>query len=157
MKSFSAGDVLQFAIRLEENGESFYRQAAATAADPKVVDLFNRLADEEIKHKKIFEDLFSRIQWVEPAESYPGEYFAYLKNYIDGKVVFSADSGRQLPGIHETAAAFDFAIQRELDSMLYYQELKAFVPERDFRVIDEIIAEERKHFTVLSEAKKSYL
>jgi rubrerythrin len=156
MKSFSAGDIVQFAIRLEENGELFYREAAATADDPKVVDLFNRLADEEIKHKKIFEDLFSRAQWIEPAESYPGEYFAYLKDYMDGKVVFSADSNSDLPGIHETAAALDFAIQRELDSMLYYQELKAFVPQKDFRIVDTIIAEERKHFSILSEAKKNY-
>ena len=60
MKSFSGGDVVQFAIRMEENGELFYREAAGTADDPGVVDLFNRLADEEVKHKKIFQDLFSR-------------------------------------------------------------------------------------------------
>ncbi len=80
MNTFTAGDVLQFAIRLEENGESFYRKAAATADDKGVAELFSRLAEEEIKHKKIFEDLLSRVKWVEPAESYPGEYFAYLKS-----------------------------------------------------------------------------
>jgi hypothetical protein len=95
-------------------------------------------------------------RWIEPAESYPGEYFAYLKNYIDGKVVFSADSSSKLPGIHEASAAFDFAIQRELDRILYYQELRAFVPEKDSRLIDEVIAEERKHFALLSEAEKNH-
>ncbi len=156
MKSFSAGDIVQFAIRMEENGEAFYREAAGYADDPEVVDLFKHLADEEVKHKQLFTDLFSRAQWIEPAESYPGEYFAYLGNYIDGKAVFSTDSASELPGIHGTEAALDFAIQRELDSMLFYQELKAFVPQKDFGVVDSIIAEERKHFAVLSQAKKKY-
>ena len=50
--------------------------------------------------------------------------------------------------------AIDFALQRELDSILYYQEMRAFVPERHFPTIDAIIAEERKHFAILSEARK---
>lgn len=156
MNIFSGGDVLQFAIRLEENGEAFYRRAAATADDRGVAELFSHLAEEEIKHKKIFQDLFSRVQWVEPAQTYEGEYLAYLKNYMDGKIVFSADSKDELPEINGTGAALDFAIQRELDSILYYQELKAFVAQKDFGSVDAIIAEERKHFALLSQAKKNY-
>lgn len=156
MNIFSAGDVLQFAMRLEENGESFYRRAAASADDKGVADLFSHLADEEVKHKKIFEDLFSKASWVEPAETYPGEYFAYLRNFIDGKAVFSGDLKESVPGIKGTVAALDFAIQRELDSILYYQELRVFVPAKDYKSIDAIIAEERKHFAVLSETKKKY-
>jgi rubrerythrin len=156
MNTFTAGDVLQFAIRLEENGELFYRKAAAATDNKAVTDLFTRLADEEIKHKKIFEDLFSQARWIEPAESYPGEYFSYLRNYMDGRIVFSADLKGELPGIHGTVEALNFAIQRELDSILYYQELKVFVPQKDFATLDAIIAEERKHFAALSEAKKDY-
>ncbi|HBA53880.1 MAG TPA: hypothetical protein DCZ04_05335 [Syntrophorhabdus aromaticivorans] len=154
MNIFSAGDVVRFAIRLEENGESFYRKAAAITDDKGVADLFNSLADEEIKHRKVFEDLFSRAEWIEPAESYPGEYFAYLRNYMDGRIIFSADSQSEVPGIHTTAAALEFAIQRELDSILYYQELRTFVPPKDSGTLDTIIAEERKHFARLSEQKR---
>ncbi len=75
---------------------------------------------------------------------------------MDGRIVFSPDTKGELPGVHSTTAALDFAIQRELDSILYYQELKAFVPEKDFSILDTIIAEERKHFSVLTEAKKNY-
>lgn len=156
MNIFSAGDVLQFAIRLEENGESFYRKVAVAADNKEVADLFSYLADEEVKHKKIFEDLFSQAKWIEPAESYPGEYLAYLRNYIDAKIVFSADLGSELSAISGTATALDFAIQRELDSILYYHELRAFVLPKDFKFVDTIIAEERKHFSRLSETKKKY-
>ncbi|OPY84012.1 MAG: Rubrerythrin [Syntrophorhabdus sp. PtaU1.Bin153] len=154
MHTFSAGDVLQFAIRIEENGESFYRKAAAASDDKAVGDLFSQLADEEIKHKKIFEDLFSQTKSVEPAESYPGEYLAYLKDYIDGRIVFSADLKSELSEVQGMAGALDFAIQREFDSILYYHELRVFIPPKDSGFLDAIIAEERKHFSTLSEAKK---
>jgi rubrerythrin len=157
MTNFTASDVLQFAIRLEENGESFYRQAAVRADDKKVQGLFNHLADEEIKHKLIFEDFLSRIKSFDPPESYPGEYLAYLRDYMDGRIVFSKDMDYELLGIQGTVAALDFAIQREMDSILYYQELKAFVPTKDYGTLDTIIAEERKHFSILSEAKNTYL
>ncbi len=153
MHTFTAGDVIQFAVRLEENGELFYRKAAEAANDKTVADLFKRLADDETQHKKTFEGLLSRIKWIEPAESYPGEYFAYLKNYMDGRVVFSTDLKGELPDIQDMAGALGFAIQRELDSILYYQELKAFVPEKDFGTLDKIIAEERRHFAELTKAK----
>ncbi|MBA4419331.1 MAG: hypothetical protein C0392_15725 [Syntrophus sp. (in: bacteria)] len=157
MTNFTASDVLQFAIRLEENGESFYRQAALKADDTNVCSLFNRFADEEVHHKKIFEDFLSRVTSFYPPETYPGEYLAYLRDYMDGRIVFSREMGYELSGIQGTAAALDFAIQREMDSILYYQELKAFVPGKDYGTLDAIIAEERKHFSVLSEAKKTYL
>jgi len=44
----------------------------------------------------------------------------------------------------------EFALQRELDSMLYFEALKAFVVDRDLKAVDAIIAEERMHFTELS-------
>jgi rubrerythrin len=156
MHTFSAGDVVQFAIRIEENGELFYRTAADAAGDRGVADLFRQLADEEVKHKKIFEDLFLQTKWVEPAESYSGEYLAYLKDYIDGRVIFSAALRSELSEAQGIAAALDFAIQRELDSILYYHELRAFIPPKDSGFLDTILAEERNHFSTLSEAKKKY-
>ena len=49
--------------------------------------------------------------------------------------------------------ALDFAIQRELDSMLYYQEMKRFVDARQGSTVDLIIDEERKHFSILSKLR----
>jgi rubrerythrin len=41
-----------------------------------------------------------------------------------------------------------------MDAILYYTELKAFVSKEDQKILDSIIAEERKHFAQLSEIKK---
>jgi len=71
-------------------------------------------------------------------------------------VIFIKESQeKELAIIKDTASAIDFAIQRELDSILYYQESKQFVHENQQKLIDDIINEERKHFAVLSDLKKS--
>ena len=52
MSILNAHDVVRFAIRIEEDGELFYREAAGLADDKKAKALFARLADEEVGHRK---------------------------------------------------------------------------------------------------------
>jgi rubrerythrin len=152
MSIFAASDVLQFAVRMEENGGLFYRKAAELSDNSDAKKVFLHLASEEAEHLKTFEKFLSKVELYEPTEDYPGEYLAYLHNYIDGKVFFSEETCA-LKSI-DVASALDFAIQREMDAILYYTELKAFVSENDQKTIDAIIEEERRHFAQLSETKK---
>ena len=157
MQIFNPGDVLQFAIRIEEDGEIFYHKAALNAEDKEVRDLFNNLADEEIRHKRVFQEMLSRIEVNPQEESYRGEYAAYLRDYIDGKVVFTRKTGAEAAGDTKDAlSAIVFAMNREADSILYYHEVKQFVNEKNYAEIDKVIEEERKHFAKLSEAAKKY-
>ena len=82
-KMFNASEVLQFAIKIEENGEAFYLRMAKKVGDEGIKNTFNTLAEEEIKHRKIFEGMTSKIENYEPAESFPGEYFQYLRSYAE--------------------------------------------------------------------------
>ena len=76
---------------------------------------------------------------------------------MDGKLVFSNETiTGKLAENTDTASVLDFAISREMDSILYYHEIKRFVPVAQHLIIDQIIDEERKHFSQLSEAKKKY-
>ena len=152
-----AADVLNFAVRIEEDGEAFYRKAAVEAKEGAIKKLFVRLADEEVKHKKVFHDMLSKIDEYRPTESYGGEYMAYLRDYLDGKIVFTKEAEKNRLSVgNDALSAIDFAIQRELDSVLYYQELRQFIMERQRGIVDDVIAEERKHFALLAEAKKNY-
>jgi rubrerythrin len=151
----NAHDVVNFAIRIEENGERFYREAAEIIADRPVKELFERLADAETVHRRTFERLLSGLGDYRPPETYEGEYFAYLKDFIDGKAVFTDDpKNLQLAKASSIAAALDFAIQREMDSILYYQEIRMFVGARHTEAIDLIIDEERMHFALLSKLRR---
>jgi rubrerythrin len=152
---FTASDVLQFAVRMEEDGGRFYREAADRSEKVEVKQLFNSLASDEAKHKKTFEEFLLKVDLFEPREDYPGEYLAYLHDYIDGKIFVAQDSKSAMSESSNVAKALEFGIQREMESIHYYQELKAFVSVEGHESLDKIINEERKHFMQLSEARKN--
>ncbi|MCM8785913.1 MAG: ferritin family protein [Candidatus Omnitrophica bacterium] len=152
---FNISEIYQFAIKIEENGEKFYRKVAWKTKDKKVKDLFIFLADEEVRHKRIFEENLKKIEKYEPSESYPGEYFAYLRAYAEG-LIFTKNIEKELEK-EDILEAIDFGIRRELDSIMYYLEMKDFIPETQELEIDKIIKEERSHFIKLSNLKKQIL
>jgi len=154
MGIFKASEIYQLAIKIEENGEKFYRKMAEKLKNANMKKVFTYLGDEEVKHKKTFEDMVSKVEKYEPPESYPGEYFAYLRAYADNIILSQRKMDREMPKIKDAITAIDFAIQRELDSILYYLEMKNLVPESERNLIDGIIEEERRHFMKLSELKK---
>lgn len=155
MAIFEAKEIFQFAIRIEENGEKFYRFAHDLVSDEETKKIFNYLAEEEIKHKEIFTDLLSGITKDVSFDNYSDEYFDYLSSYVDN-VIFTDDQlEKQRKEVNDALSAVDFAMQRELDSILYYHEVEKFVSEDKKSLIEKIIEEERKHYAKLSEMKKN--
>lgn len=150
---FNPSEVFQIAVRIEQNGEKFYREMAKRLEDKEVKKLFSHLADEEIRHREFYEALLAEAGEIEPEESYPGEYYEYLFSYADG-IIFSQESfENKMAEIRDEAAAIDFAIGVEWDSIHYYQELKGLVPEGQRGRLNELIAEERRHFVKLAKLK----
>lgn len=151
MGAFKATDIMEIAMRIEENGENFYRFSVQLAKDEEVKKIFQDLAQAEANHRKVFERIFIGLEKERLPETYDGEYAAYLHDYVDGNVIFRKDLfEKELSKIRDVREAVDFAIRRELDSILYYQEIKGFVPQKDHSAIDKIIEEERSHFKGLS-------
>lgn len=155
MNLFEPSEIFQFAIRIEENGEKFYRQMVQKFEEPRVKELFALFADEEIKHKKIYEEMVSKVEKYEPFETFPGEYFAYLRAYADNIIFTQKKFDEEIANIKDINATLDYAINAELDSILYYQEIKNLVPENQRKTIDGIIEEERRHFVKLSKIKRT--
>ena len=157
MNIFNAGDVLQFAIRIEEDGEMFYHKAALNAGSNEIRDFFNFMADEEARHKTVFSEMLKGVDVNLPAESFLGEYAAYLRDYIDGRVVFTKNVKDQaMSDTLDTLSAIRFAMGREIDSIVYYHEAKQFIDRKHHAEIDGIIGEERKHFAKLAEMEKKF-
>ncbi len=155
-KFFEASEILEFALRIEENGEAFYRTMARKFEKKEIKDLFEYLADEEIKHHQIFTDLLSKIGKYEPPENYPHEYINYLHSYAD-EHIFGADKKSKAAAgtINEPKEAAEFGMGMELDSILYYLEARNFISESQRWVVDKIVEEERRHYVRLLELKKS--
>ncbi len=150
MSLFAPSEIFQFAIRIEENGEKFYRKMSEKFQDKEMKDMFNTLASDEVKHAQIYKAMVSKLEKYEPFESFPDEYFTYLKAYADKLIFDEKKSNEDALEIKDLKSALDFAIDKELDSILYYQEIRNLVNEGQRSQIDKIIDEERKHFVRLS-------
>lgn len=155
MGLFNAKDIFEFAVQIEVNGEKFYREMAKKLDNTQVKELFNSLADEEIAHKKIFEKMASKLGSYKPSESYSGEYDSFMKAYTENIIFSHENLNKEIERIDDANSDISFAIKNEMQSILYYKEIKNFVPESEHNLIDKIIEEERKHFVKLTEIKKS--
>ena len=151
---FNASEIFQFAIRIEENGEKFYRYATRITEDNDAKKMFDDLTQEETNHKRIFEGLLSKMEKHEPFESYPGEYSEYLRAFVDNLIFSDSALDKEISKVTDLSSALDFAIQRERDSLLYFHEIRRFVPKSQHDLIDKIINEERRHFSKLSKLKE---
>jgi rubrerythrin len=155
MAVFEASDIVEVAVRIEENGASFYRYAVQLAGKEELKALFQRLAEEEEAHQRTFAAILAGMDRNLPPEGYDGEYAAYLHNYVDNRLVFTTEAfSAELAKLRDEVSALDFAIQRELDAIHYYREIGELLPADQRQAIERIITEEKGHFTRLSAIKK---
>ena len=148
---FDISEIFQVAVKIEENGEKFYRYAVQIAKENNLKQMFEHLADEENDHKITFQKFLSKIKQYEPLEAYTGEYALYLQAYVDNIIFSNLDE--EISSVKDALSAIKFGMQRELESILYYQEIKNFTKNQQ-EIIDTIIEEERRHFSKLSELKR---
>lgn len=147
-------DVLQKAIEMEDAGKIFYEYAVSITEDEDIRKVLSVLAQEEVGHKHIFENMMNEIKEIKTTGE-KNDYLQYLNSYLSIKSVFDRKKfemhGDKLKKIENV---IDFAIDREMDSILYYMTMMAVVREEQNFLVQKIIEEERKHFIKLNEAKK---
>ncbi len=151
---FDPSEVFQLAVRIEENGEKFYRTMAEKFDDPEVKELFTYLADEEIGHKTFYTELFNAFKTYDPPSEYATEYYGFIKAYADEVMFNTKEFEENMLKINDIISALNFAIDSELNAVLYFSEMKNMVLKEKRDIIDNIIEEERKHFIKLSNMKK---
>jgi rubrerythrin len=145
---FKAGDIVRAAEEIEIRGEDFYRRLAAASDDEEARRLFHWLMEEEMAHRAIFKAMGERIAPVElPAWADEADYLMYMRSLLDSHALFRPDAVPAEQLGRETALRI--AMQFEKDTMLFFAEMRDFVPEAEGRHIDACIAEERKHLKQL--------
>ena len=145
---FLIHEILDLAIRLEKNGESVYRNAAAKLSRPDLVSLLEWMADEEVKHARWFSELKHELETdsINPfMEEMGREIFTDMlgeKSFSHRDVDFS-----KIEQAHDLVAVF---IEFEQDTVLFYETLKPFIEDNDtLNNLEKIIAEENNHLEML--------
>ena len=157
---FSAKEVLEMAIRIEENGVEFYTRAGNATKSERLKELFTFLAKEEKKHIACFEDMDKRVE----SDDLPGnidpyleEESLYLKALANSRVFTNAHEGKRLANeVHAEQDVLQTAINMEKDSILFYYELHNAVRDKDKTTLKNLIQQEKDHLRKLTELQKFF-
>jgi len=152
---FSGKDVIEMAVRIEENGLTFYTEAGNASTSDKVKELFQFLGDEEKRHIHCFENIghgYESDTLPGASDPYAEEAALYLGALANSRVFTEPNEGSRLAqGIRDEDDALKVAISMEKDSILFYYELQKVMREKDKTVLTQLIEEEKKHLAKLTE------
>jgi len=140
-------DLIDVAVKIEASGYEFYSKLSKKV-EGKMAELFNDFAEQERDHGKTFRSLLEKYKSTSPVElsSWADEEVkGYLTSFAQTSI-FPKIKSSDIPDNVEEAVKM--AIEVEKDSIIFYNEIEALVPDKE--VINEIIKEERKHLADLS-------
>jgi rubrerythrin len=147
---FNANEILKMAEQIERNGYQFYTAAAENADDSRAKEFLLKLAAMERQHEEYFASLRDQLSDQERTMTIfdpEGEVEVYLRALADTRVFFEKQI--DITSMEEILKA---AITAEKDSIVFYLGMKKAVPERlGSGKVDDIIVEEMRHITMLSE------
>jgi rubrerythrin len=144
ISDFDELEVWKIAMKVEIDGEKYYKSVIGKSSDPRVIRTFKRLAEDERQHYEKFKGLFEvelRSRGIDPASTDSEEgIFTYMDSGI-----FSKDA--------EAKSVKDAVLNAqivELRSMLFYKEiLKNTKNEGSGQALSEIIEQEQMHLNIL--------
>jgi len=80
--SFSGSELINIAIGIERRGIAFYDIMTKTTESNAARELFQRLADMEREHIRIFEGMLDQADKYQPAESYPANMRLIFRHWL---------------------------------------------------------------------------
>lgn len=151
---FNAAEVFEIAEQIERNGQKFYQKAVKIAKDPEISHLLESLADMEVQHEKLFNQLKNELIEL-PESDFPDmddQLGQYLKSYADSKVFDASEApDNKINDSSSIDEIFDIAIDFERNSVIFFTLVKEMVPANlGKEKIDILIKEEIKHIATLN-------
>lgn len=148
-------EIVETAIRIERNGVEFYRYLSDNAESNDARDVFSFLAAEEEKHIGVFRDMLDEVADYTPRYSYPGEYGLFLDELADSAIdsLNNYQDALKAEGFEE---AIRLGIRVELQSIVFYSEFYALLPDTLDIVIKKVVDEEKKHYLELKAIQKKH-
>lgn len=153
-KLFYLSEIVKFAIEKEQESIELYTKLAEQAEQAEVKAIFQRLVQEEQKHKIFYGKMLEGIKVEQsPGVKEDADYDAYMMDIINSSRQAKALSADDIKNV---IVALDYAIAREKDAVLFYTGLKNYVSSDDHPQVNVIIQEEEKHASILAKVKKDY-
>ncbi|MBW2366790.1 MAG: ferritin family protein [Deltaproteobacteria bacterium] len=145
---FTVTELIDIAIKIEQNGEVVYRESAKKVTNPEFASLLTWMADQEVDHAQLFSQMKSAPGISDDPIPDEALNMALIETFIMGQSFSLSD--KDFSNFDQFSQILASAIEFEEDTILFYQMLQTFVSgEREQKQIDMMIAEETKHVALL--------
>lgn len=136
-------NIFEFAMQMEKDGETFYREIAKNTKNAGLQKIFNTLADEEVVHYNTFKKLYDKTA-VQAVES---NILDKAKNiFIELKDAGGLDMSAELP----QQEAYEKALEAEKDAYTFYEQKAAESDDLEEKnILLTFAREERLHYRLL--------
>ena len=138
-------NVFEHAMKMEQDGRAFYLEHAGKVSEPALKRILLELADDELKHFKLFEAL----QKSQKAEYHDSDMTTILST---ARNVFEEmkDKNRDFSFPKDVRKAWEVAADVEKQSEAFYRETAHTVKDESQRQVwNRIADEEHRHWTVI--------
>lgn len=153
--SFQCMDAIEISLFIEKEGLFFYESVGKKIQDPRVQEMFCRLADEEREHIQALQEKSRYLQPAIAGRSSPKEYLSrFISEELKGKI-FPALTASSTQDIHDDKQALELGIESERRSIEILQGLLEKEKKLDVKAIfSHLLVEEKKHLLMLQDLKK---
>jgi len=144
-------DFLSSALEMEQRGHRFYLDATKHTDSALAKEIFQILAEEELKHINAFQDIFQSLKAGKGDD-------VWLKIPLQSREldpIFRTLAKKYLKEIKPGASrisALELGMEMEQSSIKFYQERLAQAEgEKEREFLEKIIQEEQEHFQILKD------
>ncbi|MEI7896851.1 MAG: ferritin family protein [bacterium] len=143
---YSGQEIVEIAVRIEENGNEFYIAAAEMIPGSNdIKGLFYDLAEKEILHISIFQKLAEKFD-AETFDFEAQDASDYINHLAESHIFGKPDSGKNLAKSLKTPKeGLEVAFKFENDSVAFYTELLKYTRSDSKKLVQQIIDEEKEH------------
>lgn len=147
---FSAAEIIDVAVQIEQNGENLCREVAQKIIDPDLASLLEWMAEQEAQHIKWFSDLRLKIN-ITGNFSQLEQFGKALLGDVLGDQSFSLRDA-DFSKIQNIKDLLSLLIEFEQDTVLFYEMLYTAVEDKEtFALLEKIIAEENQHIVQIKD------
>ena len=151
--SFQCVDAIEISLFIEKEGLGFYEKAAKNVSNPRVKDMFTRLAEEERDH---IQTLQTKVRFLQPAISGKGKSRTHLDLFVSNELkgkIFPASETKAVQNFKSDfksdMEALEFGIESERRSIEVLSSLLENEKKLDVKAIfSHLMVEEKKHLAL---------
>ncbi len=147
-------DILEYAMKMEQDGMAFYKANAEAASDPELKQIFMTLVDEESRHYRIFKMLKENPSGIIGSVSYSSpENLKLVKNIFENM----AQSAEDKKFGDDAISVWTEALRIEENAHSFYKEKAESETDEATKKLMLTIAEEETRHVHMIDAVLMYL